>query len=67
MLSLQLQTAKTLLLLDESVYYTNNIRRLTMDLKKSFDENNKLRLDSADENFEDMEELMRQFRALNHN
>ena len=67
MLSIQLQTAKTLLLLDESVYYTNNIRRLTVDLKKSFDEKNKSRLDTADENFEDMKELMMQYRALNKN
>ena len=66
MLSLQFRTTKTLLLLDESIYYTNNIKILTMDLRKSFDEKNKSRIESSKENLNDIELLMKRFREINN-
>jgi hypothetical protein len=62
----KLQTMDTLLLLDESIYYTKQIDRIIAEMKTEFDEINDNRNENIIEGFDELEQMMAQLKELNN-
>ena len=61
----QLETADTLILLDESIYYTREIDRLIAGMKSEFDEVNEIRNERLDDGYAQLDDMMTELMELN--
>lgn len=61
----QLETSQTLILLDDSIYYTKQIDSIIADMKKDFENKNVARQENIQSGFDELDDLMRQLKAIN--
>ena len=61
----QLETMDTLILLDESIYYTREIDRVIANMKSEFDKTNQIRNDRLNEEYNQLDKMMTELMELN--
>lgn len=61
----QLETEKTLILLDNCIYYTAQIDRLIADMKTEFDNTNERRIHQIAEDTDDLKSLLDELKSIN--
>lgn len=61
----QLEVGKTLILLDDAIYYTRQIDELILNMQKEFEENNDKRRKSLQNLFSELDHMMSDLKRLN--
>ena len=61
----QLETMDTLILLDQSIYYTREIDRVIAEMKSEFDETNQIRNERLNDGFSQLDDMMAELMELN--
>lgn len=64
-LKTELEMEKTLILLEECVYYTSEIRRLIAERKQAFDETNERRIDTLNSENAELRSLLEEIKTVN--
>lgn len=61
----QLETMDTLILLDESIYYTREIDRIIANMKEEFDRTNQIRNERLNQGYDQLDKMMAELMELN--
>lgn len=62
----QLETMDTFILLDQSIYHTKEVAKLISEMKSNFDETNINRNKNLNEGFNELDDMMMEFKRLNN-